>query len=360
MRTKKKKRVQQGGSSVIADAINGALGKSVLRRGSDPYFAIQRIPTGSLTIDRITSGGFALGRHVELFGNESSCKSYIAYRTMALAQERGKIAAVIDPEHSFDQEWFAHLGGEPEQLLIHHPDSAEEAIKTMMLLAQKVNDQYEIEVVGIDSVATLVPLEELRNDPLEEDRYAPQARMMSRALRRITPFMHHTLFLWTNQLRTNIGAMWGDKNTTPGGRALKFYDTTRIELVKAERVKRKGQVAKRGKLVNSDVVWGNWVQCKSVKEKSARPYGEGSFIFDTDRGEIDIASEVIQLGLIDGMIERSGNTFSYVDLNDDEWSGTENQFRKYLRDNEELLEEVVTGIQETTKEIALPAVDEDG
>ncbi len=348
-----------GAATAVLEAINGALGKSVLRRGSDSYFEIHRIPSGSLTIDRITGGGFALGRHVELFGNESSGKSFVQYSTMALSQQRGGQVAVIDPEHSFDSEWFSHLGGIPEALLISHPTSAEEAIKTMMLLAQKHEDGHEIEIVGIDSVATLVPLEELKNDPMEEDRYAPQARMMSRALRRITPFMHHTLFLWTNQLRTNIGAMWGDKNTTPGGRALKFYDTTRIELVKAERVKRKGQVSKRSKLVTSDVVWGHWVQCKSVKEKSSRPYGEGSFIFDAERGEIDLASEVIQLGLVDGLIERTGNTFSFVDLEDKRWAGSESQFRSFLRKNEELRDEVVSAIQENTLVKAQPVVDDE-
>jgi len=339
-----KKKGQKSRAALLANQINATLGPGTMRLGADPYFEITRVPTGSLTIDRITGGGFALGRHVELFGDENACKSYIAYKTIALSQERGNLCALIDPEHSFDANWFIHLGGKPEELLTQHPQTAEQAVQAMMVLFQS----GEIEICVVDSVAALLPREEREKNPIEEDRIASQARFMSRALRRLTAVNEKTLVLWTNQLRTKIGQAYGDPTTTPGGRALKFYDTTRIELRKGELVKRERKVAKKGKLVETPVVTGNWVQCKSQKEKSAVPYRQGSFVFDTEAGEIDIASEIIQLGLEDGFVTRTGNTFRYIDLGDIEWTGTESAFKRLLLDNPDVMDELVQSIEDET------------
>jgi recombination protein RecA len=338
-----KKKGQVSRAAALANAVNATLGPGTMRLGADPYFEITRVPTGSLTIDRITGGGFALGRHVELYGDENACKSFIAYRTMALSQERGNICALIDPEHSFEREWFIHLGGKPDELLTMHPQTAESAVQTMMILFQT----GEIEICMVDSVAALLPREEREKNPIEEDRIASQARFMSRALRRLTAVNDKTLVLWTNQLRTKIGG-YGDPTTTPGGRALKFYDTTRIELRKGELVKRERKVAKKGKLVETPMAVGNWVQCKSQKEKSTYPYRQGSFIFDTEKGEIDLASEIIQLGLEDGLVTRNGNRFSYTDLGDNVWSGTESIFKRALNENAELADELIQAIDDET------------
>src|SRR5262245_18163615 len=138
-------------AAALANEINQALkledGQGVMI-GSDEYFRIERIPTGSLVLDRITGGGFALGRHYELYGDENSAKSFILYCTIALAQERGKLCALVDPEHSYDLEWFEWVGGNTSELLLHHPASAEEAVAVMMLLAKHA-EEHEIQVIGI-------------------------------------------------------------------------------------------------------------------------------------------------------------------------------------------------------------------
>lgn len=330
----------------LAHEINSSLGTDV-RLGDDSAFEITRIPTGSLVLDRVTGGGFALGRHVELFGDENVCKSYIAYKTMALAQARDKVCVIIDPEHSFDRKWFKHLGGKPRELLTFHPGNAEEAVSVMMLVA-KYAEEKEIQVVAIDSVAALITKEEQEKDPREEDRIASQARMMSRALRRITAANRQVLFIWINQERTNIGVRFGNPKTTSGGRALRYYATTRIEMRRGTRIIEERQVARGGKLVNGKVQIGRWIQLRCEKDKSTRPYREGSFIFDNELSEISLPSEIIELGLLDGLIERRANSFIYTDLDDKEWKGSYKQFSKWLRTDQVLCDELVAVIQDAT------------
>lgn len=316
--------------------------------GSDEYFKIERIPTGSLVLDRITGGGFALGRHYELYGDESSGKSYVVYKAMAASQSRGKLCAIIDPEHSFDGERFAFLGGDPDEILGYHPETAEEAVSVMMLLARHATE-HQLEVVAIDSVASLVAREEMEKDPREEDRIASQARMMSRALRRLTTVNEKLLFLWTNQERVNVGIKFGNPNTTSGGRALRFYATGRIEFRKGGKLKAKRHVAKSGKLVDTDVVVGRWTQVRVEKDKSTIPGREGSFVFNYDMKMVDPAWEIIQLGLEDGLITRNASGwYSYTDLDDKEWKGGEKKFRQFIYDNVELREELETAITDMT------------
>lgn len=324
------------------------LEKGVVSMGNDPYFTITRIPTGSLVMDRITGGGLAHGRHYEFYGDESSGKSYILYMTMVLAQQRGKLCAMIDPEHSFDDERFTFLGGKPEELLIQHPDNAEEAVAVMMLLARNAAD---IEVIGIDSVSSLVAREEMENDPRQEDRMGSQARMMSRALRRITTVNKKTVFVWTNQERENIGIRFGNPKTTSGGRALRFYATGRIEFRRGTKVMAKGKRAKGGKLVETDVVAGRWTQVRVEKDKSTIPGREGAFVFNYNMKRIDPASEIVQLGLEDGLIERSASGhYSYEDIDGKEWKGTEKKFYGMINGNEELRDELESAIIDNTRQ----------
>jgi len=334
-------------AAVLARRVNETLGlEQGIKLGSDEYFRIIRIPTGSLVLDRITGGGFALGRHYELFGDESSGKSYIVYRTMALAQQRGKLAAIVDPEHSFDYERFAFLGGDPDELLAHHPENAEDAVAVMMLLAKHAKDEL-LEVIGIDSVSSLMPTEEAAKDPREKDQPASQARMMSKALRRITTVNKKTLFLWTNQERVDIGVKFGNPNVTSGGRALRYYATGRIEFKRGQRIKERRQVVRQGKLVETEIVTGRWINIHAAKEKSTRPFREGGFVFDYDLKMVDPCWEIISLGLEDGLISRSvKGVYSYTDLEDVLWQGTEKKFRGYLRDNAVLFEEISDAIQD--------------
>lgn len=336
-------------AAVLARSINEALKlEEGIRLGSDPYFEISRIPTGSLVVDRITGGGFALGRHYELFGDESVGKSYIVYRTMALSQRRGNLCAVVDPEHSYDLERFAFLGGNPNDLLIQHPQTAEEAVAVMMLLAQEAKKEA-LEIVGIDSVASLLTTEEAEKDPREVDRVASQARMMSKALRRITTVNKKTLFLWTNQERMDVGVKFGNPKTTSGGRSLRYYATGRLEFRRGSQLLRKKKVAAAGKLVEKDKQVGRWVQVKAVKDKSTYPYREGAFVFNHQMGKIDPGYEILQLGLEDGLIERSASgRYLYEDLEGYEWKGTEKQFVKYLNREEELAAELTAAIVDVT------------
>lgn len=342
----KKSKGQSSRASAIVSELNSTL-KTDVRLGNDPMFEIVRIPTGSLVLDRVTGGGWALGRHYELYGDESAGKSYILYRTLALSQQRGKLGALVDPENTYDPDWFRHLGGNPKTLITLHPENAEDAIAMMMLLSSKGEDN-EIEVIGMDSVSSLVPREETEKDPRDEPRVAGQARMMSRALRRITTVNKNTLFIWTNQLRTDIAVKFGNPSTTSGGKALRFYATGRIEMRKSGKVKGKRKIARGGKLVESEVQTGRWIQVRAEKDKSTRPYREGAFIFSSETNSIDVASEIIQLGLEDGLIEQSTRGYSYVDLDEHEWKGTAKGFSKILRENEELQHELITVIADNT------------
>jgi recombination protein RecA len=337
-------------AAALASAVNSALKlDDGIMLGSDEYFRIERIPTGSLVLDRITGGGFALGRHYELFGSENSGKSYIVYKTMALSQERGSLCALVDPEHSFDNERFEFLGGNPGELLTFHPQNAEDAIAVMMLLAKHAHDEL-LEIITVDSVASLVPNEEMSKDPREEDRIAAQARMMSRALRRITTVNRKTLFLWTNQERQDVGVRFGNPRTTSGGRALRYYATGRIEFRRGQKVLQKKKVVRNDRLVESEVPSGRWTQVRIEKEKSTRPNREGSFLFDYELRSIDPVWELISLGLEDGLIERSSvGQYEYVDLADVSWKGTAKKFHTMIAGNPELYEELENAIATNTE-----------
>jgi recombination protein RecA len=353
---KKKRTGKLSRAAQVASSINSAMGKPLLKLGSDEQFNVIRIPTGSLVVDRITGGGFALGRHVELYGDENSCKSYISQSTMALSQQRGNLCALVDPEKSFDPDWFRHLGGFPEELLLFQPEgekwSADDAVGVMMLLAQHSAEEA-IEVITVDSVAALAPQEELERDPRQVERIGTQARLMSRALRRITTMNRRTLFIWTNQEYSNIGVMFGNPKTTKGGRSLRYYATSRIEFKRTLPVKIKKKKADRGELKMKDTKTGIWIQVRSEKDKSTRPYGQGQFIFDNQAGQIDLASEIVQLGLEDEIIEKHGNTYTYEDVAGDVWSGSSfPKFRQLLDDNPEVRDELIEGISDQTIELS--------
>jgi len=344
----KKKSVSN--AAALMRQVNDTLGlENPVRLGSDDYFRIERIPTGSLVLDRITGGGFALGRHYELYGSESSGKSYTIYRTMAMSQQRGNLCAIVDPEHAFDYERFDFLGGKSNELLAHHPENAEDAIAVMMLLAKHAKEAT-LEVIAIDSVSSLVTTEEMAKDPRDKDNIAPQARMMSRALRRITAVNSKTLFLWTNQERTDVGVMFGNPKTTSGGKALRYYATGRIEFQRSTRITEKRSVVRHGRKVTTEVPIGRWIQVRVEKDKSTRPLREGSFVFNYDLKTIDPYWEIISLGLEDELIERSATgLYTYEDLESQVWSGKEKTFRKHLHENPMLFEEIASAIHAETR-----------
>jgi recombination protein RecA len=351
---KKKRRSEtRNRAHEIAAEINSAMGKPVMTVASDPELRVVKIPTPSLTINRITGGGFALGRHVELYGDPNVGKSAIMYGTMAMSQRRGNLCGLIDPEGVFDEDWFTHLGGYPDELLYSRPDNAEEIIGGMRLLVERAVDGDSIEIVGVDSQAAMVTKEQVDKDPRDDERIASQARMMSRALRVLTMKNRRILFIWTNQLRSNIG--FGSQfqpSVTTGGRAMSFYATTRLEFKKTGAVEEPGKRADKGELKAKKIKVGDWIQVKSQKEKAAMPYQQGSYIFRTDVGAIDLASEIIQLGLEDGIIERVGNSYVYESLDEDEIKGSWAKFSEKLMEDDEIRHELISAIEDQTHQLA--------
>ncbi len=352
------KKKQSKARQVMA-RINQQMQADVLTMASDPHFQMEKVPIGILALERITGGGFTRGRHVELYGEESTGKSSAAYMTLALAQERGEVCAVIDSEHVFDTVWFKHLGGDPDELLFFHPDTAEKVIKVLMLFCQTDDDNPGADIVLVDSVASMLPREELEKDVDEgDDRVASLARTMSRLLRRVTTVNDRTLFIWTNQARDKIGGYGGI--TTPGGRALKFYASTRLEFRRGEKIKSKRKVGRKGKLVEAPITTGHWVLVRSEKEKTARPHRESMFAFDSEANRVDEEMDIINLGLEDNLIERRGDVYVYMDIDGEEWRGTVSRFKGYLKKNRDLRDELVEAISERSKQLASPYEETDG
>lgn len=341
-------------NDILAE-INTTLGKDVVKFGDDSTFELVRVPTGSLTVDRITGGGLALGRHVEFYGSASAGKSLVAYKTAAAIQKAGGTAALIDAESSYTPSWFKHIGGIPEELIISQPEIAEDAVEAMIIMMNK-----KVDIIIVDSVSALLTKEERAKAPTEEARIASQARFMSINLRRLTTMNDKTLVIWVNQQRTNIGVSFGNPNVVSGGKSLGFYDTTRVEFVKGEQIKKAATKVSKFKVVASTVSKGHWVYVKSMKDKSTKPHMEGAYIFNYDELKIDEISEIIQLGLEDGIITRTGNKFAYTTDAGEKFESVERTFRKLISNNDVIRAELMKKIQLQTEVLAAPMQAEDG
>jgi protein RecA len=305
-------------AKALAARVNDAMKRVVITTADDARFQIERVPTGSLVIDRLTGGGFARGRHVLLYGDWMVGKSLILYMTMARAQARGEVCALVDGEKVFDADWFTSLGGNPDELLMYQPEreqfTANEIGNILRLLIDRGDPEIgAASIIGIDSVASLVPEEELKHDLEEGDaRVASQARLMSLLLRVLTSSNDKTLFIWTNQWRDKISRIPNLKSN-PGGRALGFYSSTMIEMMSGERETVKHQVPYKGKQVERKKVIGQWVNCTLTKEKTGgRPFDTMPFMLDFETKQIDMAREIIDIGMRDGLVVRSGDYYSLV------------------------------------------------
>jgi protein RecA len=300
-----------GAASELASRINAQMKRDVVKMASDESFVVTRVPTGSLVIDRLTGGGFARGRHVLLYGDYMVGKSMVLYMTMALAQARGEVCALVDGEKVFNEKWFAALGGDPDSLILLRPKSANETANLLRLLIDKSGDLAAASIIGIDSVASLVPEEELKYDYEGESdpRVASQARLMSLLLRILTSQNDDTLFIWTNQWRDKISRIPGLRST-PGGRSLGFYSSTSIEMMMGDKETDKVERAYKGAMVDRKQVLGQWINCTLTKEKTgARPLDSASFMLDYKTRRIDTEREIIDLAMRDGMIKRQGDYY---------------------------------------------------
>jgi recombination protein RecA len=316
---------------------------SIMPLGTGMNGPIAGIPTGSLSLDMALGGvGVPKGRIIEIFGPESSGKTTLALHVIARAQKADGIAAFIDAEHALDPSWAKKLGVELETLLVSQPGSGEEAMHiTEMLIRSNA-----VDVIVIDSVAALVPQKELDGD-MGDSHVGLQARLMSQAMRKLTGAISKskTCVIFINQIREKIGVMFGSPETTPGGRALKFYSSCRID------------VRRIGQLKEGEEVVGQRVRAKVVKNKVAPPFRVAEFdMMHTDG--ISYEGDVLDLAMVQKIVVRSGTWFRYGDL---QLGQGRERVRAYLREHPELTEELRSKIMEsgTTAIAAAPAAEAD-
>lgn len=310
-------------------AIERQFGKgSILRMNEDAIQAIPVIPTGSLTLDRALGiGGFPRGRVVEIYGPESSGKTTMTLHAIAECQKAGGIAAFIDAEHALDTVYARALGVKVDELLISQPDSGEQALEITDTLVRS----GAIDMIVIDSVAALVPRQELDGD-MGDLQPGAQARLMSKAMRKITSAINksETTVIFINQLRMKIGVMFGSPETTTGGNALKFYSSIRLDI------RRTGSIKK-----GTDVI-GNSTRIKVVKNKLAPPFKQVEFDIMYGKG-VSQSGELIDLGLDAGFVTRSGSWYS---VGEQRIAQGRDNAKQYLEDNPDMYNKLLQDLRE--------------
>ena len=322
----------------VEAAIKGIQAKygegAIMKLGEARRVDIDAVPTGSLSLDMALGvGGVPRGRVIEIFGPESSGKTTLALNIVAQAQKKGGLCAFVDAEHALDPEYAKKLGVKIDDLLIAQPDTGEQALEIVESLVRSAS----IDVVVIDSVAALTPRAEIEGD-MGQAHIGLQARLMSQALRKLTALVAktNTIVIFINQIRMQIGMMFGNPETTPGGKALKFYASVRID------VRRLAQIKKGEESI------GNRVKAKVVKNKVAPPFKVAEFDIMFGEG-ISYDGDVLNLALKYELAKKSGNTFSY-----DAHKlgvGYENA-RNFLKENPKITQELVKKIKEAVKSAA--------
>jgi recombination protein RecA len=337
---KKEKKLKESGTGIeeALAAIKTKFGdESIMKLGDKPRVDIEAIPTGSIGLDwALGIGGLPRGRIIEIFGPESSGKTTLALHVIAEAQKKGGICAIVDAEHAMDPEYAGKLGVNIKELLISQPDTGEQALEIVESLVRS----GKIDVVVIDSVAALTPKDEIEGD-MGAQHVGKQARLMSQALRKLTAIVARskTIVIFINQIRMQIGVMFGNPETTPGGKALKFYTSVRLDIRKIASIKKGEEVV------------GNRSRVKVVKNKVAAPFRIAEF--DIIYGEgISREGEIIALGERYGVVKKSGAAYSAL-LSD----GTEEKLgrgydatRTFLRENKVLSNKILKEIRNKLKE----------
>jgi recombination protein RecA len=302
---------------------------AIMPLGADKQLPIEGISTGSLALDIALGGqGLPRGRIIEVFGPESSGKTTLALHAIAEAQKAGGIAAFIDAEHALDPTWAKKLGVDLETLLVSQPSYGEEAMQiTEMLIKSNA-----VDVIVVDSVAALVPKKELDGD-IGDSHVGLQARLMSQSMRKLTAAIarSRTTVIFINQIREKIGVMFGSPETTPGGRALKFYASCRVD------------VRRIGQLKEGEVVMGQRVRAKVVKNKVAPPFRVAEFDMMHSDG-ISFEGDVLDMGLEQKIVARTGAWFRYGDL---QLGQGKEKARQYLKENPNLALELKDKIMST-------------
>lgn len=296
---------------------------AIMRLGDNVKMEVDVIPTGNLLIDRALGvGGFARGRIVEIYGPESSGKTTLTLTAIAQAQKSGGLAAFIDVEHALDPQYAARLGVNLDDLLVSQPSSGEEALQICEALVRS----NAIDVIVVDSVAALVTKQELEGE-IGDSTVGAQARLMSAALRKLTSFISkaRTVCIFTNQIREKIGVMFGNPETTPGGRALKFYASVRVDIRRISQIK------------GSDgVIAGNRTKIKVVKNKVAPPFTECEFDIMYNEGISSVGS-LLDLATEYDIIQKRGSWISY---NGSQIAQGRDAAKEALKSNPELYAEI--------------------
>jgi recombination protein RecA len=317
-------------------AIEAAMGQiekqfgkgSIMKLGEHSTLNIDSISTGCLDLDiSLGIGGVPRGRVIEVFGPESSGKTTIALHIVAEAQKLGGAAAFIDAEHALDPSYARNLGVDTENLIVSQPDTGEQALE----IAEALVRSGAIDVIIVDSVAALVPRAEIEGE-MGDSHVGLQARLMSQALRKLAGAVNKSkcVIIFINQLREKVGVMFGNPETTPGGRALKFYASVRMDIRRIDSIKQGEEVV------------GNRTRIKVTKNKVAPPFKQAEFDIMYNEG-ISRSGNVLDVGVREELIQKSGAWFSYNDIRLGQ--GRENA-KQYLRDNEDLLLQIENKIRE--------------
>jgi len=305
---------------------------SIMPLGGQQHLDVESIPTGSLSLDlALGIGGLPRGRIIEIYGPESSGKTTLAMHVVAEAQKKGGLAAFIDAEHAFDPEYGKRIGIKLEDLLISQPDTGEQALE----IAETLVRSNALDVVVIDSVAALVPRAEIEGE-MGDAQIGLQARLMSQALRKLTGAISKskTMVIFINQLRMKIGVMFGNPETTPGGLALKFYSSVRLEIRRAAQIKK------------GDEIIGNHTVVKVAKNKVAPPFKKAEFDIRYGQG-IDRNAEILDVGENLGIVSRKGNTYFFGKVKID--LGREKALNK-LSEDKKMANQIIKEIEAKMKQ----------
>lgn len=303
---------------------------SIMLLGDRPQVKVDAIPTGSLGLDQALGiGGMPRGRIIEVFGPESSGKTTLSLHVIAEAQKKGGVCAFVDAEHALDPEYAKRIGVKTDQLLISQPNTGEQALEIVESLVRS----QKIDVIVVDSVAALTPKDEIEGD-MGAHHVGKQARLMSQALRKLTAIVAQskTVVIFINQIRMQIGVMFGNPETTPGGKALKFYTSVRLDIRRIAQIKK------------GDEVMGGRVRVKVVKNKVAAPFKQTEFDLMYNEG-ISIEGEMLALGEKYNIIKKAGASYSYGEI---KMARGYDNARQYLKDEEnaEVREEILEKIMD--------------
>src|SRR5689334_11253303 len=327
------------GLDAAVSQIERQFGKgAVMKMGDAPRVSIDAVSTGALSLDlALGIGGLPRGRVCEVFGPESSGKTTLCYHVIAEAQRAGGLAAFIDAEHAMDPTYARRIGVNVDDLLLSQPDNGEQALEIAELLIRS----GALDVLAIDSVAALVPKAEIEGE-MGDSFVGLQARLMSQAMRKLAGGLNRTgtVAIFTNQLREKLGVMFGSPETTPGGRALKFYSSVRLDIRRIETLKDGGDA------------YGNRVRVKVVKNKMAPPFRQAEF--DVVFGEgISWEGSVLDVGIEHKIVQKSGSYFSFGDTRLGQ--GRANTVA-FLKEHPDMLQAVLTGIVADDPGIVIPGV----